>query len=71
MVVELKTMVQQISRVLVQKITKNEVNKILFFKAYKTEQKKERERARQRLENWKKLDQVCPLPHSWDFRCSV
>ena len=31
LVVELKTMVQQISRVLVQKITKNEVNKILFF----------------------------------------
>merc|ERR1711974_100623 len=26
--------------------------------AYKTDQKKERERARQRLENWKKLDQL-------------
>jgi len=38
-----------------------EMNQKLFdecTQAYKTEQKKERERARQRLENWKKLDQL-------------
>ena len=28
------------------------------MQAYKTEQKKERERARQRVEAWKKLDQL-------------
>ena len=34
------------------------VHCVFMFQAYKTEQKKERERAYQRIENWKKLDQL-------------